>query len=348
MALTRSNTDRPMRETMRSAGFARLLLAGLLCGTVTGSLYAADPRASETMASQRTDAERSLMQGRIDEAIAMAQRITAANPEDGETYIVLCRSYYAEEHLDEAVNACEKAVQLLPRSSVAQDWMGRACGRQAEHAGPISGLTLALKVKTAFEAAVAIDPENGNAVDDLSEFYVGAPFVIGGGLDKATALADRVVAQLPQPAARIRALVAQKRKDYGTAEQSFRAATEVANKPDAWTDLAMFYRQRGQYDKAVDALKRCIEVDHAKDASLVDAASLLIEMHREPGLAEQALREYQQSDAKSDDAPLIKADVMLGKLLASSGDKAGAKIEFDQALTMAPAYAAAREAQRKL
>lgn len=344
----RSNTERPIQETIRSAGFGRLLLVGLLCGALAGRLHAVDSHVSEPTVSQRADAERLLMQGQIDEAIGMAQRITAANPEDGETYLVLCRSYYAEQHLDEAANACEKAVQRLPRSSVAQDWIGRAYGRQAEHAGPISGLSLALKVKAAFEAAVAIDPANGDAVDDLSEFYVGAPSIIGGGADKASALADRVAAQLPQPAARIRGLVAEKRKDYDTAERSFRAATEVANKPGAWTDLGMFYRQRGQDDKAVDALKRCIEVDYAKDASLVDAASLLIEMHREPGLAEQALREYQQSNAKSDDAPLIKADVLLGKLLASNGDKAGAKIEFDQALAMASEYAAAREAQRNL
>jgi hypothetical protein len=80
----------------------------------------------------------------------------------------------------------------------------------------------------------------------------------------------------------------------------------------------------------------------------VDAASLLNRMHREPQLAEQALREYQQSKAKSDAAPLIRADVMLGTLLASEGDKAGAKIEFDNALAMASCYEAARQALQKL
>ena len=146
----------------------------------------------------------------------------------------------------------------------------------------------------------------------------------------------------------MRALAAEKRKDYGTAEREFKAAVEVANRPDAWADLGMFYRQRREFDKAVDALKQCLALDRAKDASIVDAASLLNEMHREPELAEQALQEYLEGNAKSDAAPAIKVYVMLGKQLASEGDKAGAKIEFDKALAMASGYAPARQALQKL
>jgi tetratricopeptide (TPR) repeat protein len=288
------------------------------------------------------------MQGHIDEAIGMARRITVESPQDGEAYFVLCRSYYAEAHTDEAINACAKTVQMLPRSSQAQDWLGRAFGMEAEHAGPIAGLTLALKVKAAFEAAVALNPNDGDAVSDLGEFYVDAPSLIGGGVDKAAALADRVAATLPQQADRIHGLVAEKNKDYGTAERDFRAEVALANRPDAWADLGTYYRRRGEYDKAVDALKQCLALDRAKDASIVDAASLLDRMHREPELAVQALREYQESTAKTDAAPLIRVDVMLGKLLASEGDKAGAKIEFEKALQMASGYDPAKQALQKL
>jgi Flp pilus assembly protein TadD len=139
-----------------------------------------------------------------------------------------------------------------------------------------------------------------------------------------------------------------KAKDYGTAEREFRAAVGVANLPDAWADLGAFYMERGEDDKAVDALKQCLAVDHAKDASVVDAASLLDRMHREQGLAEQALQGYLESGTKSDAAPVIEVHVMLGKLLASEGNKAGAKIEFDKALEMASGYAPARQALHTL
>jgi tetratricopeptide (TPR) repeat protein len=320
------------------------MLMTLLLGSGAGSLRAMDGMAADRLVTERAAAERALMQGQIDEAVARFQRIAAANPKDGQTDLLLCRSFYAEEHPDEAIDACGRAVQTLPRSSEAQDWLGRAYGMKAEHAGPIAGLSLALKVKAAFEAAVALDPRNGAAANDLSEFYIDAPAMIGGGLDKTAALADHVAAQLPQQAHRMRALAAEKRKDYGTAEREFRAAVEVANRPDAWADLGAFYRRRGQYDKSVNVLKQCLAVDQARDASLVDAASLLDRMHRETGLAEQALRNYLESDAKSDAAPVIKVHVMLGKLLADAGDKAGAKIEFDKALQMASGYAPAKQA----
>jgi tetratricopeptide (TPR) repeat protein len=348
MVLTTPTIARLIRDTIRPASHWKLLLIALLLGPGVESLYATSGMAVDRLAAERMAAERALMQGQIDEAVLRAQRIAATNPNDGAAYLLLCRSFYAEAHVDEAINSCARAVQILPRNSEAEDWLGRAYGMKAERAGPISGLTLALKVKTAFETAVALDPRNGAAANDLSEFYIDAPSIIGGGLDRAAALADHVVPQLPQQAHRMRALAAEKRKDYGTAEREFKAAVEVANRPDAWADLGMFYRQRGEFDKAVDALKQCLALDRAKDASVVDAASLLNEMHWEPQLAEQALRAYLEGNAKSDAAPAIKVYVMLGKQLASEGDKAGAKIEFDKALAMASGYAPARQALQKL
>lgn len=348
MLLTKPIIARAIREMIRPTLCLRLLLIALITSFGGGSLRAMDGMAANHMVTERAAAEQALMQGKIDAAVASFQRIAAANPSDGQTYLLLCRSFYAEAHADEAIAACTRAVHALPRSSEAQDWMGRAYGMKAESAGPISGLTLALKVKAAFQAAVALDPRNGPAANDLSEFYIDAPAIIGGGLDKSAALADQVAAQLPQQAHRMRALTAEKRKDYGTAEREFRAAVEVANRPDAWSDLGAYYLRRAQYDQAVHSLKQCLAVDRAKDASVVDAASLLDEMHREQGVAQMALREYLASDAKSDAAPVIRVHVMLGKILAGAGDKAGAKIEFDSALEMASGYAPAKQALQEL
>ena len=346
--MTRPNIARAIREMTRPASRLRLLLIVLVLGTGAGSLHATEGLAANHLVTEREAAEQSLMQGQIDIAIANFQRIAAVNPRDGQTYLLLCRSFYAEGHADDAIDACVRAVRALPRSSEAQDWMGRAYGMKAEHAGPIAGLSLALKVKTAFETAVALDPRNGAAANDLSEFYIDAPSIIGGGLDKAAALADRIADQLPQQAHRMRAMTAEKRKGYGTAEREFRAAVDVANRPDAWVDLGAYYSRRGQYDQAVHALKECLAADRAKDASVVDAASVLDEMHRDQGVAQQALREYLASDAKSDAAPVIKVHVMLGKMMAGAGDKAGAKIEFEKALEMASGYAPAKQALQEL
>ena len=293
-------------------------------------------------------AETALLQGRLDEAITRSQGLITANPADAPSRLLLCRALYAEELIDDAVTACEAAQERAPNNSVIEDWLGRAYGRKADHAGPISGFQLARRVRDTFEASVQHDPHNGDAVNDLSEYYINAPAMVGGGLDKADALADRSIAQLPQQAHRTRALAAEKRRDFDTAEREFRAAVNVAQRPEAWVDLGAFYKRRNVGDKAVDALRHSLDADHLHDASIVDAAIILDEMHREPRLAEQTLRLYLSSDAKSDAAPTPMVHMLLAKELTEAGDKPGAKIEVEAALALAQRYPPARRAIRDL
>jgi len=343
MLLTRPIIEHSVRKTVRRAFGLNLLLMVVFVGGGAFRLHA-----ESMVAIDRPGSERALMQGEIDEAVMRAQRLAAIDPKDGQAYLLLCRSFYAEAHAEEAIDTCTRATQVLPRSSEAQDWLGRAEGMKAERTGPIAGLRLALKVRAAFEAAVALDPMNADAIDDLGEFYVAAPSLVGGGLDKAAALANQVEADQLQSAHRIRAMAAEKRKNFNTADSEFRAAVAVANLPGAWNDLGAFYRRRGQYDHAVEALKQGVAVDRSKDSSVVDAASLLTRMHRETELAERSLRDYLENGVKSDAAPAMKVRVMLGKLLASEGDKTGAKIEFETALHMASGYAPAKQALQQL
>ena len=292
----------------------------------------------------RKAAEHALLSGRTDESIAALQRILAANPTDGASYLLLCRGFFASDQIDKAIDACEIAARITPRDSDTQDRLGRAYGVKADHAGPIEGFKLARKVRAAFESAVELNPHNGPAVNDLSEYYVGAPSIVGGGLDKADALADRSLAALPQQAHRIRALAAEKRKDYTTAEREFQAAVHVANRTDACSDLGGFYARRHQEDSAVEVLKRCIASNKFKDASIVDAASILNEIHREPKLASQALQQYLAGNAKSDAAPAARVHVLLGNMLLGAGDTAGARIEFGKALELTSNYPPAKKA----
>jgi tetratricopeptide (TPR) repeat protein len=305
-------------------------------------------RAKADTAQERQSAERLLLQGHLDQANSELQRLLVENPKDGESYLLQCRAYYAEELQEQAIHACEEAVQDLPRSSDAQDWLGRAYGRKASHANPLAAFALALKVKAAFEAAVALNPANSSAVDDLSEYYVNAPLIVGGGADKATALADRSAATLPQSAHRMRALLAEKQKDALTAEREFEAAWSVAHQPGAMADLAAFYKRQHRYDEAVRSAEVCIKSDRAKDSSLVDAAVILTEMHREQVQAADALRQYLDGNGQSDAAPAPHVHVLLGGLLEKAGDRTAAKIEYEKALSLAQAYEPAKQALRTM
>lgn len=287
-----------------------------------------------------------LQQGRVDEARTVLQSALAAQPGDAQAHQLLCRVYYAQEIADAAIHECELAASIDSSNSSTQMWLGRAYGMKASRANPLTAFSLARKVRYAFEHAVQLDPENIQAMSDLGEFYVDAPAIVGGGLDKGQALANRMRSHFPAQAHRLLALVANGNKDEATAEAEFKKAVLAGRTPAAYIDLGQFYQQHGQMQKAVEALQAGINADHRKDATLVDAASILTKMDPSSQLAESLLREYLSSPAKSDDAPTFKVRIQLGNILKRRGDLAGARREYGAADDLASNYAPAHKAMQ--
>ncbi len=269
-----------------------------------------------------------------------------ANPGDGQAHQLLCRIYYAQDMADDAIHECQLAASSDAASSDNQMWLGRAYGFKASHANPLSALSLAVKVRVAFERAVQLDPENIHALNDLGEFYVAAPAIIGGGLDKAQALAARMEPHFPSQAHRLLALIAEKKKEDAIAEAEFSNAVAAGKTPEAYIDLGHFYERHHQPDKMVNALQSGIASDRRKGPSLVDAASILTDAHRSPELAETLLRAYLSSSAKTDEAPAFKVHLQLGDLLAHQGDPIAAHREYAAAHALASNYAPARKAMQ--
>lgn len=314
----------------------RVRFASLLLLLLTASSLLADT----------TQANALLQQGRVDEAAASLHDLIAAQPGDALAHQLLCRVYYAQDMGDKAIRECELAVSSAPDSTDNQMWLGRAYGFKASHASPLSALSLAIKVRVAFELAVHLDPENIQAMSDLGEFYVAAPSLIGGGLDKARALAARMQPHFPAQAHRLLALIAEKKKDYPAAEAEFASAVAAGKAPEAYIDLGHFYQRHNQLDKMSEALQSAIAADRRKDPALVDAASIFTDANRSLELAENLLRSYLASTAKTDDAPAFKVHVQLGELLAHRGDSTGAQHEYATALTLASNYVPARKAMQ--
>jgi tetratricopeptide (TPR) repeat protein len=285
-----------------------------------------------------------LQQGRMDEATAMLQALLAAQPGDAEAHQLLCRVYYAQEMTEPAIHECESAVSHAPGNSENHMWLARAYGFKASHANPFAALSLAGKVHSEFERAVQLDPENVQAMSDLGEYYVAAPALVGGGLDKAQALATRMQPEFPAQSHRLLALIAEKKKEIPAAEAEFMNAVAAGKTPDAYIDLGHFYKRQNQYDKMLQTLQSGVAADHKKGPPLVDAASILTSANTSPQLAISLLRTYLASPAKSDSAPAFKVHLELGDLLALSGDSTGAHNEYIAAISLASNYVPTRKA----
>ena len=105
-----------------------------------------------------------------------------------------------------------------------------------------------------FERAVALDPANREAVGDLFDYYLGAPGFLGGGANKAEALAAKVAQRDPAEGHYYQAQLDEHRKEYDSAEQHLRTAVELAPRQVGRViDLAKYLASAGR-TKESDAL----------------------------------------------------------------------------------------------
>jgi len=330
--------------------FAPVLALGMFLPGISVRAESPDSPSIDQSLGPNAPAYHALMDGRVEDAATMLRSTLAANPADADAHQLLCRVFLAQNEADNAIHQCELAASSKATDNIQasddQLWLGRAYGMKARHAGPIGGFSLARKVQKSFARAVELNPANVDAMSDLGEYYVDAPSIVGGGDDKAQALAAHMMLRFPAAAHHLLARLATANNDLPTAEAEFKRAVAVQNSADAWIDLALFYQTHARPDDALAAIKSGLAADRSHGPVLVDAATVLTAAHRAPDLAERCLRDYLASHAKSDAAPAFKVHLQLSRLLAARGDSQDANRELEAVAALAPAFAhSARPAQ---
>lgn len=317
----------------------KLLLGSFLCcASLFSSLSV--PASAQGIASARSLAQ----QGKVDAAIAAAQKAIASGSGNADAQELICKLYSSIDQFDQAIAACEAAHTAQPGNSAYTLELARAYGAKADHAGAFTGMRMVGRIRDAFEAAVRQDPKNVDALSDLGEFYVDAPGLVGGGLDRARQLVSQLAPLSPARAARLEAMIDAKAGDTATADAAYTREISVQHSAEAYVDLANYDRKRKLWDQAEQNAVLAIEKDGARGPDSIDAARILIDLKRNSAAAERALRGYLAHDQTSAVAQFARAHVMLGQLLQQRGDSAGAEDQFQQALALASNYSAARKA----
>jgi tetratricopeptide (TPR) repeat protein len=287
--------------------------------------------------------------GQVDEAIARLDSQINSSPNDAQAHNLLCRAYFSLGDWDRGIADCEKAVALAPDNSQFHLWLGRIYGEKADSSSFVAAASLARRVKSEFEAAVRLNPANVDARSDLAEFYLEAPGVIGGGRAKAEAQASSLASIDPVIAYGVEARIAEKRKDYATAEWEYRQAINASHgSASAWLNLGLFYKHRQQFDQMQEALSHVRSAPLDRPEALVDAAEILIHTQRNLPEATQLLHAYLKSNAKVEQAPAFKVHFLLGAANEELGRKKDAASEYRTALSMAKEFRPAQQALQRV
>lgn len=283
-----------------------------------------------------------LQAGEAAKALTLLQVVPQTGPNAAAARNLECRVRFTLEQWNAAANACAQAVNLEGDNSNYHMWLGRAVGEKAARASFLSAYSLAKQARQEFETAVRLDPRNAEALSNLGEFYVDAPGIVGGGLDKAESVALELDRIDRARAAELRGRIAGANKDYATQERDFKQAIALSAHPSrGWASLASFYRARKNWTQMQWAVRNCAMAaarDPHSGVALFNGASVLIEAGQDPELAAKMLEDYLNSSSKTEEGPAFLAHVWLARLKTELGDAAGAQQEQAAARTLAGDY----------
>lgn len=230
------------------------------------------------------------------------------NPKDAATWVLIGKAHYMSADYKKSTEAFEKAVAAEPNNGEYVHWLGRSYGRQAETANPLMAPGRAVKARAQFERAVVLDSKNKEALNDLFDYYLNAPGFLGGGMDKAEQLVQKIAHLDEAEGSYARAQIADKKKDFGTAEQQLRRAYELAPKQvGRIMDLARYLAKLGRVKESDQVFEQAVKLAPNSPQVLFTRAELLVQQKRNLGEAKTLLQKYLSCQLTPDDPPREKA-----------------------------------------
>jgi Flp pilus assembly protein TadD len=274
-------------------GWVLLLLAGWLAAS-----------ALPARAQDLTKAEELYQRTNFEGSLALLNKQAT----DGPAMFLLGRDYFMLGDFKKGSDYLEKAAAREPRNSEYLDWLGRAYGRRAETSNPLMAPGYASKARQAFERAVQLDGANRAALSDLFDYYLSAPGFLGGGYDKAGAVASKMAVVDPSEAYYAEAKLAQKNQQYQRAEEHLRQAVAVApHELGHLIALARFLANRGRTGESDAVFQEAEKINPNAPKLWYARADVLIKQKRNLDEAKMLLEKYVNAPITVDDPPRDKA-----------------------------------------
>ncbi|HEX6084458.1 MAG TPA: tetratricopeptide repeat protein [Thermoanaerobaculia bacterium] len=254
-----------------------------------------------------------------------------------------------DEH-EKAVELYTKAVALEPRNADHHYFLGVAYGELAQAANVLKQASLAKKTKAAFEKAVALEPKHTDARLALISYYLLAPGFMGGGDDKAVAMAAAIKAYDAIEGHRAHARIHIHHKKPDLARKEFVEAVRAHPKSaKAHTYLGNHYLfNEKNWSAALHEFESAVQLEPAYMLAWFRIGQHAAASGSNYARGEEALRRYLAYTPSQNEPGHAGAWMTLGSIQEKQGKKAEAKTSYTNALKLVPNDKGVREALKRV
>jgi len=249
---------------------------------------------------------------------------------------------------DEAVTALERAVELDSTKSLYHLWLGYAYTRQLSSASFLRKAFIGRRIGQEYDTAVKLDPSSVDAAESRAEFFLEAPGIVGGGVDKARAEAARLTTLDAYRGGMTSANIAEHEKQPAEAERVYRSLmAEYPDRTAALDALVTMFLNAKRFDEAFTIVDDRLARHPDETASLFTLGRVSAVSAQQLPRGEAALRRF-LALAPADPGRQANAHYRLGMIKEQMGDARAAATEYQAAVDLNPRHQPAAAALKQL
>lgn len=258
-----------------------------------------------------------------------------------EAQYYLGRIAFDADRYEEALEFFEEAVDANEKVAEYHEWLGNAMGSVARDANMFRQGMLAPKMKSAWETAIRLDPKRLGPRFSLIEYYIQAPSVVGGSLEKAEATAREIIRLDAAAGHRALGNVFVNQKKFAEAEKEYLEAARI--NPQNTAVLANFYFNQNQHDKAFTLFEEALKKNPNDMLAHYQFGKTAALSGKKLNEGEASLKKYLTYQPAQNEPSHAGAHMRLAQINEKRGNKAEAKKLYESALKQDASLKEAKE-----